>query len=40
MGKTRNAYKVLTGELEGNRPLGRPKSRWEENIKMDLREIE
>jgi hypothetical protein len=30
----------LVGRLEGKRPLGRPKRRWEDNIKMDLREIE
>jgi hypothetical protein len=40
MGEKMNAYRVLIGELEGNRPLGRPRSRWEENIKMGLREIE
>jgi hypothetical protein len=38
MGK-KNAYKILVGKLEGKRPLGRPKCRWEDNIRMDLREI-
>jgi hypothetical protein len=32
-------YKVLMGRPEGKRPLGRPRSRWEEGIRMDLREI-
>jgi hypothetical protein len=35
----RNAYKILAGKPEGNRPLGRPRHRWENNIKMDLREM-
>jgi hypothetical protein len=39
-GETRNAYRILVGEPEGKRPLGRPRCRWVENIKMDLREIE
>ncbi|KAJ4442157.1 hypothetical protein ANN_12023 [Periplaneta americana] len=39
MGKSRNAYKVLVGRPEGKRPLGRPRHRWEDNIKMDLREV-
>jgi hypothetical protein len=34
----RNAYKILVGEHEGNRQLGRPKRRWGDNIRMDLRE--
>jgi hypothetical protein len=34
----RNAYRILVGKSEGKRPVGRPKRRWEENIKMDLRE--
>ncbi|KAJ4430607.1 hypothetical protein ANN_19195 [Periplaneta americana] len=38
MGKSRNAYRVLVGRPEGKRPLGRPRRRWEDNIKMDLRE--
>jgi hypothetical protein len=39
MGKTRNSYRILVGKPEGNRPLGRPRRRWVDNIKMDLREI-
>jgi hypothetical protein len=39
MGEGRGAYRVLVGRPEGKRPLGRPRSRWEDNIKMDLREI-
>ncbi|KAJ4442065.1 hypothetical protein ANN_11931 [Periplaneta americana] len=39
MGESRNAYRVLFGRPEGNRPLGRPRRRWEDNIKMDLREV-
>jgi hypothetical protein len=35
----RGAYRVLVGRPEGKRPLGRPRCRWEDNIKMDLREI-
>jgi hypothetical protein len=35
----RNAYRILVGEPEGKRPLGRPRRKWEDNIKMDLREI-
>jgi hypothetical protein len=35
----RNAYKVQVGTSEGKRPLGRPRSRCEDNIKMDLREM-
>jgi hypothetical protein len=34
----RNAYKILVGKPEGNRQLGRLRSRWEDNIKMNLRE--
>jgi hypothetical protein len=37
-GKKRNAYRVLVGKPEGKRPLGRPRRRWVNNIKMDLRE--
>jgi hypothetical protein len=39
MGMKRNACRVLVGKPEGNRPLGRPRHKWEDNIKMDLREI-
>jgi hypothetical protein len=35
----RNAYMVLVGNPEGKRPLGRPRRRWVDNIKMDLRQI-
>jgi hypothetical protein len=35
----RNAYRILVGEPEGKRPLARPRRRWVNNIKMDLREI-
>jgi hypothetical protein len=38
-GEMRNAYRILEGKREGKRPLGRPGRRWEDNIKMDLREI-
>jgi hypothetical protein len=34
----RNAYNVLVGKSEEKRPLGRPRRRWEDNIRMDLRE--
>jgi hypothetical protein len=39
MGEVRGAYNILVGRPEGRRPLGRPRCRWEENKKMDLREI-
>ena len=39
MEQFRNAYRVLVGELESKRPLGRPRRRWEDNIKMDLGEV-
>ncbi|KAJ4434646.1 hypothetical protein ANN_23210 [Periplaneta americana] len=39
MGESRNAYRVLVGRPEGKIPLGRPRRRWEDNIKMDLREV-
>jgi hypothetical protein len=39
MGEKRNVYRILVGKPEGNRPLGRPRRRWVDNIKMDLREI-
>jgi hypothetical protein len=35
----RNAYRILVGKPEGKRPLGRPRRKWEDNIKIDLREI-
>jgi hypothetical protein len=38
MGEMRNAYKILVGKPEGKRPLGRPRQRWEHNIRIDLRE--
>jgi hypothetical protein len=39
MGEMRTAYNILVGKPEGKRPLGRPRCRWEDNIRMDLREI-
>jgi hypothetical protein len=39
MGEKRNAYRILGGKPEGMRPLARPRRRWEDNIKMDLRKI-
>jgi hypothetical protein len=39
MGEVRGAYNILVGRPEGRRPLGRPRRRREDNIKMDLREI-
>jgi hypothetical protein len=38
MGEGRGVYRVLLGRPEGKRPLGRPRCRWEDNVKMDLRE--
>jgi hypothetical protein len=38
-GEKRNSYRILVGKPEGKRPLGRPRCRWEDNIKMDLRKI-
>jgi hypothetical protein len=40
MGEKRNAYRILVGKPERKRPLGRPRRRWVDNIKMDLREME
>jgi hypothetical protein len=40
MGEERNVYKVLVGKPEGKRPLGRPRRRWEDGIRMDLMEID
>jgi hypothetical protein len=39
MGKSRGAYRILVGRSGGKRPLGRPRRRWEDNIKMDLQEV-
>jgi hypothetical protein len=39
MGEERKLYKVLVGKPEGKRPLGRPRRRWEDGIRMDLREM-
>jgi hypothetical protein len=39
MGEERKVYKVLVGNPEGKRPLVRPRRRWEDGIRMDLREI-
>jgi hypothetical protein len=39
MGEGRNVYRVLVGKLVAKRPLGRPRRRWEDGIKMDLWEI-
>jgi hypothetical protein len=38
-GAKKNAHRILVGKPEGKRPLGRPRPRWVDNIKMDLREI-
>jgi hypothetical protein len=40
MGEKRNIYRILMGKPEGNRPLGRPRRRWVDHIKIDLRETE
>jgi hypothetical protein len=40
MGERRGAYRALLEKAEGRRQLGRPRRRWEDNIKMDLREVE
>jgi len=39
MGKERRVYKVLVGKPEGRRPVGRPRRRWVDNIRMDLKEV-
>jgi len=39
MGEERGAYRVLVGKPEGKRPLGRPRRRWVDNIRMDLQEV-
>jgi hypothetical protein len=38
-GKRTDVYRVLVGKPEGKRPLGRPRGKWEDNIKMDLHEV-
>jgi hypothetical protein len=40
MGEKRNAYRTLVGKPKGKRPLGRPRRRWVDNIKIDIREKE
>ena len=39
-GERRGVYRVLVGKSEGKGPLGKPRRRWEDNIKMDLQEVE
>jgi len=39
MGEGRGVHRVLVGKSQGKRPLGRPRRRWEDNIKMDLQEV-
>jgi hypothetical protein len=39
MGEGRGVYRVLVGKSEGKRPLGRPRCKWEDNIKMDLQDV-
>jgi hypothetical protein len=39
MGEKRGVYRILVGRPEGRRPLGRPRRRWEDNIKMDLQDV-
>ena len=39
MGERRGVYRVVVGKFEGRRPIGRPRHRWEDNIKMDLQEV-
>jgi hypothetical protein len=39
MGERRSAYRIVVGRPEGRRPLGRPRRRWEDNIKMDLQKV-
>ena len=39
MGERRGVYRVLVGKPEGKRPLGRPRHRWEDNIKMNLQDV-
>jgi hypothetical protein len=40
MGERRGVYRVLVGKLEGKRPLGRPRRRWEDNNKMNFHDVE
>jgi glutamate dehydrogenase/leucine dehydrogenase len=37
--EARNVYKIVAGKAQGNRPAGRPKRRWEDNIKIDFKEM-
>ena len=39
MGEGRGVHRVLVGKPEGKRPLGRPRRRWEDNVKIDLQEV-
>ena len=39
-GERRDVYRVLVGTTDGKRPLGRPRHRWEDNMKMDVQEVE
>jgi len=39
IGEERGVYRVLLGQSEGRRPMGRPRSRWVDNIRMDLQEL-
>jgi len=39
MGERRGAYRLLVGKPMGKRPLGKPRRRWDDNIKMDLQEV-
>jgi len=39
MGERRGLYRILVGKHEGKRPLGRPRHRWKDNIKIDLQEV-
>jgi hypothetical protein len=39
MGERRDVYRILVGTPEGKRPLGKPRRRWEDNIKIDLQEV-
>jgi hypothetical protein len=39
LGEERGVYRILVGKPEGKRPLGRPRHRWEDNIKMNLQEV-